>query len=143
LKDNSTSMTAFKTEEEMWCTLNPFLTTLGRVRPGLREVFMSILSLFPITEEDAKNLDSRLERSLTAWEEHEDFNDDEGKFYSTLEWKGCVVATFIKKGWPFRSIKRIESTVTDLKRSLDEFQEEQEEDRENCQWLIDAEVTTS
>ena len=54
----------------------------------------------------------------------------------------CVVGSFIRKGWPFRSVKRIESTVTDLKRCLGEFQEEQpEDDQDTHQWVIDAEVT--
>ncbi|EKX32056.1 hypothetical protein GUITHDRAFT_121786 [Guillardia theta CCMP2712] len=144
LKDNSGN-NVFKTEEEMWGTLNPFFTTLERVRPGLRDVFMNILSLFPITEEDGVNLGSRLEKSLTSWEEHVDFDDDEGKFYTTIEWKGIVVGVFLRKNWPFKSIKRVEATVTDLKRCFDEFQEESQEpeDQENYQWLIDAEVTAS
>ena len=79
----------YKTEEEMWSTLNPFFTTLERVRPGLREVLMNILSLFPITEEDVGDLGSRLEKSHTSWGEHVDFDDDEGNFYTTLEWKAC------------------------------------------------------
>ena len=66
LKDNSAT-NMFKTEEEMWSTLNPFFTTDSNetVRPGLREVFMNILSLFPITEEDVGDLGSGLEKSLT------------------------------------------------------------------------------
>ena len=143
LKDN-VAVNTFKTEEEMWTTLNPFFTTLGRVRPGLpREVFMNVLSLFPIMEEELEDMGSGLEKSLTAWDEHGTSNEGGEKYYSTLEWKASVVGSFIRKGWPFRSIKRIESTVIDLKRSLDEFQEEQEEDQDQLQWLVDqdADVT--
>ena len=59
---------------------------LGRVRQSriaAREVFMNVLSLFPITEEEIEDMGSGLEKSLTAWDEHGTSNEGSEKKSTT------------------------------------------------------------
>ena len=80
---------------------------------------MSILSLFPITEEEIEDIGSGGTSTAPGQRGGRKVLVD-----ARVESQRCRKFHRVRKGWPFRSIKRIESTVIDLKRSLDDFQEE-------------------